>query len=585
VDVRPPRAARLLAPLAPALILLALAAPAGAQQLRQAPTLDRPPPFHTLSARRAIAIARADPKVRAERRERGPMAAYAYLDGPLHWQVSFFRGGKERAQAIVDDPSGAVLESWTGWQVPWKMARGYSGQFGGKLNAPYVWLPLCLLFLLPFVDPRRPLRLLHLDLLALLAFGASHVFFNRGDISVSVPLVYPVMAYLLARMLWIGFGRGRHRPRRVFPVVPAAWVALAVLFLVGFRVALNVAESSVIDVGYSGAIGAHRIATGHGLYTGRFAPDSEHGDTYGPVNYLLYVPFERALGFDGEWDDLPAAHAAALAFDLLTLVGLFMLGRRMRAGPRGRELGVALAFAWTAYPYSTFALQSNSNDSAVAMLLVWALVGLSSAPARGALAGLAAAAKLAPAAVAPVLAVGRGGSRRSTAVALAAFAAVVAAAFAPFLPSGGVANVWDRTLGYQAGRESPFSIWGQHESLAPLHAAAVVAAAALVLVTPFLPRGRRSTAQVAALAAVALIAVQLTAQHWFYLYVVWFAPPVLVALLVPLSPEPEPEPARWRSRGRRRRPRSGPRSATDPRPRSRTGPASSSETARAPARA
>ena len=430
----------------------------------------------------------------------------------------------------MDDPSGAVLESWTGWQVAWKMARGYSGQFGGKLNAPYVWLPLCVLFLLPFFDPRRPFRLLHLDLLVLLGFGVSHFFFNRGDISASAPLVYPVLAYLLLRMLWMGF-RPREGRRRVFPVIPVAWVALALVFLVGFRVALNVADSSVVDVGYSGVVGAHRIATGHGLYAGRFAPDDEHGDTYGPVNYLLYVPFERALGFDGTWGELPAAHAAAIAFDLLTLLGLLLLGRRLRAGPEGRELAVGLAFAWAAYPYSTFALQANSNDSAVAMLVVWALVALSSAPARGALAGLAAAAKLAPAAVAPVLAVGRGLSRRSTAIAAAACALVVVASFAPFVPHGGVRAVWDRTLGYQAGRESPFSLWGQHTSLAALHVAVEVGAVALALALAFFPRGRRTTAQVAALAAAALIAVQLTAVHWFYLYVVWFAPLVLVALL------------------------------------------------------
>ena len=56
---------------------------------------------------------------------------------------------------------------------------------------------------------RRPLRLLHLDLLVLLAFGISHVFFNRGEIGVSAPLVYPVLLYLLARVLLAGF-----RPRR-----------------------------------------------------------------------------------------------------------------------------------------------------------------------------------------------------------------------------------------------------------------------------------------------------------------------------------------------------------------------------------
>ena len=36
--------------------------------------------------------------------------------------------------------------------------------------------------------------------------------------------------------------------------------------------------------------------------------------------------------------------------------------------------------------------------------------------------------------------------------------------------------------------------------------------------------------QVAALAAAVMIAIEMTADHWFYLYIVWFAPLVLVAL-------------------------------------------------------
>jgi hypothetical protein len=36
--------------------------------------------------------------------------------------------------------------------------------------------------------------------------------------------------------------------------------------------------------------------------------------------------------------------------------------------------------------------------------------------------------------------------------------------------------------------------------------------------------------QIAALAAAVLIAFQIAADHWFYLYVVWFAPLVFVAL-------------------------------------------------------
>ena len=123
------------------------------------------------------------------------------------------------------------------------------------------------------------------------------------------------------------------------------------IFLVGFRVALNVADSNVIDVGYAGVIGADQIVDGDGIYDA-FPADVGHGDTYGPANYLAYVPFEQALSWSGEWDALPAAHGAAIAFDLLTMLGLFLLGGRLRRGKEGRTLGLALSFAWAAYPYT-----------------------------------------------------------------------------------------------------------------------------------------------------------------------------------------------------------------------------------------
>jgi hypothetical protein len=104
----------------------------------------------------------------------------------------------------------------------------------------------------------------------------------------------------------------------------------------------------------------------------------------------------------------------------------------------------------------------------------------------------------------------------------------------PFLPDGGLREFYDRTLGYQASRSSPFSVWGLAPSLDFLRPVERAAAAVLAFAVAFWPR-RKSPVQVAALAAAVLIAVQLGATHWFYFYVVWFLPLVLAALFVTQS--------------------------------------------------
>ena len=119
----------------------------------------------------------------------------------------------------------------------------------------------------------------------------------------------------------------------------------------------------------------------------------------------------------------------------------------------------------------------------------------------------------------------------------------VGATIAVFLPSGGLAEMWDHTLGFQLTRSDVFSIWALHPTLAPLKDAVEAFAVILAVVVAFRPRGRRTTAQVAALAAAVVIAVQLTAIHWFYLYIVWFLPLVLVAVLGDVPERAEPDAA------------------------------------------
>ena len=75
------------------------------------------------------------------------------------WKVGVWWGtAGEIATGRVDDGTGVVTEAWTGPQVAWKMARGYSGAFGGKkINTRRIWLAFCVVFLLGLGDLRRPL--------------------------------------------------------------------------------------------------------------------------------------------------------------------------------------------------------------------------------------------------------------------------------------------------------------------------------------------------------------------------------------------------------------------------------------------
>src|SRR3954462_7871216 len=219
--------------------VLLLAAPAQADQTPQKVTQTE-----------AIEIAKQDPKAIAALKEHPNLSPSASRNkGTGLWEVGFFSAGDEVVQVVIDPVSGDILESWTGYQVAWRMARGYPGAFGRTVNAPYIWLPLCAIFVLGLLDWPRPFRLAHLDLLVLVAgFGLTHYFFNKGNIGLSVPLAYPPLLYLLVRALWLGFRRVQGSGLR--PSIPIAVLAVATVALVAGRIAVNVVDSNVIDVGY-----------------------------------------------------------------------------------------------------------------------------------------------------------------------------------------------------------------------------------------------------------------------------------------------------------------------------------------------
>ena len=492
------------------------------------------------------------------------------------WTVNVFDGrAGEIATGRVDDASGAVTEAWTGPQVAWRMARGYSGAFGGaKINSYPVWLAFCALFLLGLVDWRRLLSIRNADLVVLLSFSVSLWFFNHGHVFAAMSLAYPPLAWLLLRCLWIA---RRDTPSRGMPVWPVWLLAAATVFVAGFRIGLNVRASNVIDVGYSGIIGADRIVHGQSPYghfpvedprpkcgpadtegevrdriqtNGRCETANPLGDTYGPVSYLAYIPGYAIFGWSHKWDGLPGVHLTSILFDTICLIGLALVGRRFGGAP----LAAALAFAWVTWPFSQYASSSNTNDSIAPALLVWGFLALTSPVARGVAVALSGWTKFASLLLLPLWS-GYPEARRprSAAIYLAAVAlTTLLVFFVVFLepsPLHAVRVFYDRTVSFQIGRDSPFSLWDWRQyhakGIPDLHLVQRVLQVLLVvgsLALAWFPR-RRSPLRLAALTGAVLVGFELVLTHWFYLYLPWFFPFVALALVAALPGEPKPPPA------------------------------------------
>ena len=526
-------------------------------------------PKAVLTEQQALLAFMAVPKVKhwLERYPKKSLVKQATYDSSYReWDAKIWSGkAGQIAGGRVDDLSAIVTEAFTGPQVAWAMARGGGGAFGGKkINSIPVWLAFSVAFLLGLADLRRPFSLRNLDLVALLSFSVSLWYFNHGHIFASSSLVYPGFAYLLARTLYIGI-RDRPPPssRPVWPI----WVlAAATVFLGGFKIGLNVRDSNVIDVGFAGPIGAQRIVNGQSPYgnfpveddrkpcgpadrngeirdriqtNGRCESANPQGDTYGPVSYLSYIPGYLFFGWSGKWDDLPAAHFTSIAFDILCLLGLGLAGRRFG----GNRLGVTMAFAWAAYPFTQYVSQSNTNDAIMPAFLIWGFWLATSPWARGVFAGLASWTKFAALVVAPLWAtypeVGR--SRRTGPRFLVGFAiATIAAFWILFLepnPLHAARLFWDRTIPTQVNRDSPFSIWDWRQ----YHAAGIpnlqwiqrilqVALVAGAVALAIRPR-TKSPLQLAALTGALLIGFEVVLTHWFYLYLPWFFGFVAYAVL------------------------------------------------------
>ena len=492
------------------------------------------PPGFRVSAQRALEVAKTSPTMLAIHRKHHPLQIRVYALVRQHYEVYFFFGSKIVGDVLVGR-DGRRGPTYTG---PLTLASYGRGHYGDVFDSPWVFLPFGLLFLVPLVRLRRAggsAWLARLDLAMVLSFGVSYALFNHAHLVPAVWLAYPPLLYLMARMLVRGRSGGASAGLECR--MPIWLLAAGLVALAGARIALTLDPAHVMDVGAASAIGAAKILHGQSIYF----PSLGHPDTYGPIAYLAYAP-AQLIWPGADWASyLPSVRATTIAFDLLTVGGLVLLGTRLRAGREGRRLGLVMAWLWAACPFTLLGLVKNTNDGLVALLMVLVMLTLNAPVRRGLVLGLAAAAKFSPAILLPLLAApAPGGQWQRTRKVLAGFVVAVGGSVALFLPPGGIGEMYDHTIGYQLTRVDVFSPWALHPSLAPLKVGVEVAVIALGFVLAVRPRGVRSPAQVAALAAALTIAVQLPAVHWFYLYIVWFVPLVLVAVLAADVPAPVP---------------------------------------------
>jgi hypothetical protein len=433
--------------------------------------------------------------------------------------VSAFLAGLAVLAAFVPTGHGFVPKGG-GWFIP----EVVGGQF--TLH-PLIAVPAAACFVLGLVDWRRPWRVEHLDLLALAGFFPSAMLLSDDISAAGLWLAAACLGWLFVRMLGAWFGRWPMPELR--PAISSRQMraAIAILFLARLG---SIAAGNILDVGQASSLGAWRLLHGLHLYgaqswQGPGGYSIYHPDSYGPFAYYAYIPFVAVF---------PTAPAVistllpAACFDVLTLAGLHTLGRRLG----GRPLAQAFMFAYLLYAFTDVALTAETNDALIAALCVWTIVAAQRPVTRGLLIAAAALTKFVPALLAFQFLGNKRGRSRYALTLVAALAAMLAW---PIITSGARQFV-NSTFGYQLtqrGSGIQFSIWTYLPHMATLARLPLAAGLVLLALSPMLRPGVQEARQQAALAAALLIGAQLLLGYWFYNYLIWFYPLLIVAVVQP----------------------------------------------------
>lgn len=458
---------------------------------------------------------------------------------PRHEAVWLMNGPRLVLTAELS-PSGHVGS----YRVDARRSYAYGSNIANDVR---VLALLCVLFIgMTAVLPLWRVR--NLDVAVAVSSVAAVVLLNRGMIDRVVVVGYSLLGYFAFRCLWSSLGPQRSRRPSVplYDGLTRGWsvrrrrrllkqILLACALIV---VMVGLSSQGVIDVGYAVMEGATAIT--HGILPYGHIPDIFHGDTYPIGSYLLYTPFALLSPVYSVFDSADSTLLVAVVAGLFVAWGISR-ARRLKpsqAEPSrsntGDTEGLRAAIAWLTFPPLLVTISTGTTDVALAAILLGAIL-LWRRPALSATV-LAAGAwfKLTPLALIPLwLAPLRG---RGLLRAVAAIAGVSLLVVGTLVLLGGwnAPSAMVDAIAYQGARSSANSLWTVVGSV-PLQQLAQ--AGALSLVAGAVVRLRRDhrlaldASRVAALAAAVLLAVQISAGYWSFMYLAWVYPFLALSVL------------------------------------------------------
>ena len=467
-------------------------------------------------------------------------------------RVSFYSGARIQAEVEVDARGSGQEVDFHHMPVPYGSWIAYIPALVAGLAALFV--------LMTAVAPLWRLR--NLDVVAVLSLLAPVALLKARYIEASVLASAAPMLYLLGRCA--SYGLGERRPAA--PSTPLWSLATSgldvrarvrILRLVAIALALavvmiGVSSNDAVDVIYAVMEGATNLV--HGLLPyGHMPGDVVHGDTYPILSYALYVPLALVAPVSSRWNsvDLALAFTALVALGTAAMLAGFTFAGSAAPGrgrPRARvrsaddvEAGLRGAIAWLAFPPLVITVSTGTTDVVLAGLLVVAVLVWRRPSLCSAVVGLTAWFKLAPAALLVFVFAPLTGKARGRAFAtLAAVSVPLVGLLIAFGGAGGF-SAMIHAVAFQFSRGSQQSIWSAAglQAWQPIGQAGVLALLAAGAVRlrqePALAEDRQ---RMAALAAAVLIGLQLVANYWAFLYVVWFVPLVALSVLSPARTEP-----------------------------------------------